>query len=467
MQMLKINSASALPFRQPLAAVCFAQHKEKTMAIEVYIFDCDGVIIDSAEDIADSVNASLKRFGYWTVPLEKIKEFVGDGTEKLLLRSLKFSTKNKFDENSPYSKENFEKILKFYLEYYYSHAVEKTHLYAGIKEFLRVLKSKEKKVCLLTNKPEKIAEEILKKLEVLEYFDFITGPDTLDENGKTIPKKPEPDGLVYSVRKINEKYKTSYSAKNAIMFGDSAQDIIAGKAFGCTTVACRGGIGNTKLLLEQNADLCFSVASEAEKFIDILSKDDALTEIEKYAMKNEVPVLQDEGSNFIADYIKNNGVKTILEIGTAIATSSIRFAKISKDIHVTTVEIDKTRYEQAVENVKSEGLENQITLIFGDALTAKIQGSFDLIFIDAAKAQYINFFNLFSPLLSKNGVIISDNLSFHGMVEDLSLTHNYSTIKLVKKIRKYIEFLKTNEEFETQFFKIGDGISISRKKITG
>ena len=61
-------------------------------------------------------------------------------------------------------------------------------------------------------------------------------------------------------------------------------------------------------------------------------------------------------------------------------------------------------------------------------------------------------------------VIVSDNLSFHGMVEDLSLTRNYSTIKLVKKIRKYIEFLKTNEEFDTEFFKIGDGVSVSRRK---
>jgi len=87
-----------------------------------------------------------------------------------------------------------------------------------------------------------------------------------------------------------------------------------------------------------------------------------------------------------------------------------------------------------------------------------------LIFIDAAKAQYINFFNRYSPLLSENGVIISDNLSFHGMVEDLSLTHNYSTIKLVKKIRKYIDFLKNNEEFETEFLKLGDGIGVSRRK---
>ena len=217
-------------------------------------------------------------------------------------------------------------------------------------------------------------------------------------------------------------------------------------------------------MLAENPDFCFSVASEVEKFIDVLSKDDGVSEMEKYAMKNEVPVLQNAGSDFIADYIKNHEIKNILEIGTAIGTSSIRFAKIRDNIHVTTIEIDEKRYAQAVKNVEAEGLKQRITLIFGDALTAQIQGKFDLIFIDAAKAQYINFFNRYSPLLSENGVIISDNLSFHGMVEDLSLTHNYSTIKLVKKIRKYIDFLKNNEEFETEFFKLGDGIGVSRRK---
>jgi predicted O-methyltransferase YrrM len=87
-----------------------------------------------------------------------------------------------------------------------------------------------------------------------------------------------------------------------------------------------------------------------------------------------------------------------------------------------------------------------------------------MIFIDGPKAQYINFFEKFKNNLSPNGVFISDNLSFHGMVEDLSLTHNYSTIKLVKKIRKYIEFLKQNTEFETTFYSIGDGVSVSKKR---
>ena len=89
--------------------------------------------------------------------------------------------------------------------------------------------------------------------------------------------------------------------------------------------------------------------------------------------------------------------------------------------------------------------------------------------IDEADSELLNklydeFFEKYKNNLTKNGVIISDNLSFHGMVDDLTLTHNYSTKKLVKKIQKYVEFLKTNEEFETEFFEVGDRISISRKK---
>ncbi len=132
---------------------------------------------------------------------------------------------------------------------------------------------------------------------------------------------------------------------------------------------------------------------------------------------------------------------------------------------MTTIELDDERYKAAVKNVSEKGLSNRITLIHGDALTAEIEGKFDLIFIDAAKAQYTKFFEKYKENLSEVGVIISDNLSFHGMVEDLSLTHNYSTKKLVKKIRKYIDFLKANEEFETEFFKKGDGISVSKRRL--
>lgn len=434
------------------------------MAIDIYVFDCDGTIIDSGEDIASCVNEALRHFGYWPVDVNKIITFLGDGTKNLLLRALKFSTKDHFNLESEYNQKQFQEVMDFYLKLYHSNPVVKTHLYAGIKELLRVLKKKGKKVVLLTNKPESIARQILEKLGVLEYFDLLVGPETKNEEGSLLKMKPEPDGLEYALSYLNKNFSLSLSKDNFIMIGDSAQDINAGKAFGCKTAGCRGGIGDREKLLESKPDLCFSVASEIEKFIDILSEDKCDDFIKNYAMQNEVPIMQDEGSDFICEYIKSHGVKSILEIGTAIGYSSVRFAKLSDDIRVTSIEIDEERYKAAVENVAKNGLTDRITLIFGDALTAQIPGKFDLVFIDAAKAQYIKFFEKYKENLSESGVIVSDNLSFHGMVEDLSLTHNYSTRKLVKKIRKYIEFLKTNEEFETEFLKKGDGISISKRK---
>ena len=166
----------------------------------------------------------------------------------------------------------------------------------------------------------------------------------------------------------------------------------------------------------------------------------------------------------IIEYIKKNNIKNILEIGTAIGYSSIRFASINKDINVTTIERDDNMYQEAVKNVKNNNLEDRINIIHKDALDTNIEGKYDLIFIDAAKSQYIKFFEKYKYNLDKNGVIITDNLSFHGLVEDDSKTKNRNTLQLVKKIRKYIDFLKNNEEFDTEFLNYGDGISISKLK---
>ncbi len=188
-----------------------------------------------------------------------------------------------------------------------------------------------------------------------------------------------------------------------------------------------------------------------------------ISSIKRFAKTNAVPILKDDGINFICEYIKEHNVKRVLEIGTAIGYSAIEFASVSDDVFVSTIEIDLERYTEAVKNINKLDLMDRITIYLGDALTTEISGEFDLIFIDAAKAQYIKFFEKFKNSLAPDGVIISDNLSFHGMVEDLSLTHNYSTIKLVKKIRKYIDFLKANTEFTTTFYPIGDGMSVSKK----
>lgn len=189
-----------------------------------------------------------------------------------------------------------------------------------------------------------------------------------------------------------------------------------------------------------------------------------LNKLKDYATENSVPIMFDEGIEFIVDYIKNNDVSFILEIGTAIGYSAIKFAQIHPEIRIFTIEYDIDRYQQAVKNVNKFNLGDQITVFLGDALKFNFTEKFDLIFIDGAKSQYINFFEKYKNNLKEDGVFISDNLFFHGMVENPELTKNYSTIKLLRKLKRYIDFLKTNTEFETTFYQIGDGVAVSRRK---
>ena len=190
-----------------------------------------------------------------------------------------------------------------------------------------------------------------------------------------------------------------------------------------------------------------------------------LLDIEKYAKDNNVPIMLPDGIEFLLNYIKENNVKTILEIGTAIGYSAIRMALISSDIKVTTIERDIDRYNEAIKNISDFSLENQINVIYADAFDVDLSEKFDLIFIDAAKSQYIKFFEKFKHNLNETGTIISDNLEFHGLVENkenVSLSRNVRG--LVRKINEYVAFLKDNGEFETDFYSIGDGIGVSVRK---
>ena len=185
--------------------------------------------------------------------------------------------------------------------------------------------------------------------------------------------------------------------------------------------------------------------------------------LEEYAKKHKVPIMQPDGIAFLCQYIKQNNIKKILEIGTAIGYSAIKMALLDDNIYITTIERDKIMYQEAIKNIKKFNLESQINVIHDDALNINLDDKYDLIFIDAAKSQYIRFFEKYKTNLKDNGVIVTDNLSFHGMVEDESKTNNRNTKQLIRKIKKYIDFLKQNECFETVFYKLGDGISISKR----
>lgn len=185
--------------------------------------------------------------------------------------------------------------------------------------------------------------------------------------------------------------------------------------------------------------------------------------LKEYACENKIPIMQEDGILFLTEYIRKNNVKKILEIGTAIGYSAINMALVSDDVVVTTIEKDAERYNEALCNIKEFGLENRIKVILGDALEVNVDGIYDLIFIDAAKAQYIKFFEKFKNNLSLEGTIISDNLDFHGLVSSDVEIKNRNLKQLVRKINNYRDFLENNKEFHTDFLTVGDGIGVSKR----
>ncbi len=190
-----------------------------------------------------------------------------------------------------------------------------------------------------------------------------------------------------------------------------------------------------------------------------------IKEMEHYAQENNVPIIQKESIVYIMKYIKEHNIKSILEIGSAIGYSAILMASVSDDIKLTTIERDQTRYMECLKNIKKSEMEKRITVLYQDALEVNLTGvSYDLIFIDAAKGQNINFFEKYKNFLNEGGTIITDNMDFHGMVGKSAEIESKNLRELVQKIENYIEYLKNNDEFNTEFLSIGDGLSVSTRK---
>ena len=194
-------------------------------------------------------------------------------------------------------------------------------------------------------------------------------------------------------------------------------------------------------------------------------QDKDIKELKEYAIEENIPIMQDDGIEFLTNFIIKKQLKNILEIGTAIGYSAIMMAKTSGDIHITTIERDETRYMEALKNIKKFNLEDRITLIFNDALNVKLEGEFDLIFIDAAKGKNKDFFEHFEANLSLDGYIITDNMDFHGYVamkeEDIS---SKNILGIVRKIKDYTYFLENHMLYKTTIYKIGDGIAVTERR---
>lgn len=195
-----------------------------------------------------------------------------------------------------------------------------------------------------------------------------------------------------------------------------------------------------------------------------LKFNDYIISMREYAKENNVPIIQDEGLAFLKAIVKLYKPKKILEIGCAIGYSSSMMS-IYSGASVVTVERDPKMYEEASKNIKALGLEDKIKIIFKDALLIEDElktEEFDMIFIDAAKGQYTKFFEKFSPYLKDKGIIVTDNMLFHGLLD--TEIKNRNLRQLVTKLKKYHTFLLENEEYDTSIYDLGDGMALSIKK---
>lgn len=188
-----------------------------------------------------------------------------------------------------------------------------------------------------------------------------------------------------------------------------------------------------------------------------------IDEVREYGINNNVPIMSIDSINEIKKIINDNNIKSILEIGSAIGYSTLCFAECSSVNKITSIERDIDRYSLAVSNIKKSGIE-YIELINDDALNTNIEGKYDLLVIDAAKSQNMRFFNKYKENLNESGIIIIDNLDFHGYVGNSSSIKSRNLRQMVRKIEKFIDFLNNNNEYDVEYIEVGDRLGVCRKK---
>ena len=185
--------------------------------------------------------------------------------------------------------------------------------------------------------------------------------------------------------------------------------------------------------------------------------------MEDYATANDVPIVHKEMKAFLEVLCKIQKPKKILELGTAIGYSASSMAIASgKDCHITTIERDSDMTTLAIENIEKLGLSEQIRVIEGDALEVLscLSSKYDMIFIDAAKGYYNEFFDYAINLINDGGLIISDNVLYKGMIaEDDLVKRRQKTI--VGRMRDYLIMLCNHDKLTTSIIPIGDGVAIS------
>ncbi|MDE5770246.1 MAG: HAD-IA family hydrolase [Ruminococcus sp.] len=207
------------------------------------IFDLDGTLADTICDLADATNFALEKLGYSVHPYESYKKFVGNGVQKLCYRALPDDKKN-----------DTEKLLEIFSEYYGGHFLDKTTLYDGMKNCLDILRENNVTLAVATNKPQNFARQIIKKL--LPEYDFIKVLGGCSER----PKKPDTAVITEIISELPED-------NHVFMIGDSNVDIQTAKNTGIYSIGCVWGFRGREELVNAGADFIAETPSDIARFI--------------------------------------------------------------------------------------------------------------------------------------------------------------------------------------------------------
>ena len=205
------------------------------------IFDLDGTLLNTLDDLADSTNYALSKFGYPTRTIEEVRQFVGNGVAKLIERAIPEGENNS----------NFEKCLSIFKENYAQNMYNKTAPYNGIIEMLSNLKSKGIKIAVVSNKFDLAVKELCKKY-FEGFIDFAAG----ENEAQGIKKKPAPDTVISVLNEFN------FAPEDAVYVGDSDVDIMTAKNSKMPCISVTWGFRDKKFLLENGATILINAPSE-------------------------------------------------------------------------------------------------------------------------------------------------------------------------------------------------------------
>ncbi len=205
------------------------------------IFDLDGTLLNTLDDLADSTNYALSKFGYPTRTIEEVRQFVGNGVAKLIERAIPEG------KNNP----NFEKCLAIFKENYAQNMYNKTAPYNGIIEMLSNLKSKGIKIAVVSNKFDLAVKELCKKY-FEGFIDFAAG----ENEAQGIKKKPAPDTVISVLNEFN------FAPEDAVYVGDSDVDIMTAKNSKMSCISVTWGFRDEKFLLENGATILINAPSK-------------------------------------------------------------------------------------------------------------------------------------------------------------------------------------------------------------